>query len=140
MRKWLQLIFGKQNETTNRLGVPPVRRLKTHTAASGYVYQYYFEGYVESEAEAASSTERKYEFLLHPERPDPKTVTIVFPATVRGELEKAYGRELSNSECYAVAKLSLFTLLDETESPSHVPDRHEISSYSAHEIWELLDL
>ena len=26
-------------------GAPPVRRMKTYSAQSGYVYQYYYEGY-----------------------------------------------------------------------------------------------
>ncbi len=34
-----------QKKTLPLTGAPAVRRMKTYSAQSGYVYQYYFEGY-----------------------------------------------------------------------------------------------
>src|SRR5207302_5733890 len=38
-------------------GAPPVRRLKTYSAQSGYVYQYYYEGHRDFRSGGESGTE-----------------------------------------------------------------------------------
>ena len=48
--------FFSRTETA-LTGAPPVRRLKTYSAQSGYVYQYYYEGYRRSPPSGESGTE-----------------------------------------------------------------------------------
>lgn len=88
-------------------GAPEVRRLKTHQAETGYVYQYYFDGWrpVDSGFEfvfAASADRTRY---------------IAVPITIESEgvrdWEQARGRELISAERHAVAKIALFAAFDE---------------------------
>lgn len=88
-------------------GAPEVRRLKTHQAETGYVYQYYFDGWrpVESGFEfvfAASSDRTRYHAVA---------VTIEAEGVLAWERER--GRELISAERHAVAKLALFAAFDE---------------------------
>lgn len=90
----------------------PVRRVKTYSGQSGYVYQYVFieqrrarRGWLTRGAEYVFdvSSDRKSSFLL------PVFVADEALASWR----KAHGRELSSTEQYAAAKMRLFRAFDE---------------------------
>ncbi|MCX6621040.1 MAG: hypothetical protein NTY38_08145 [Acidobacteria bacterium] len=86
-------------------GAPVVRRLKTYSAQSGYVYQYFYEGY----RVAAETT--TYVFQTSVDRKSSFPVSVLLPASSLG------GRELTGTECYAVAKMALFQAFDERLKP-----------------------
>jgi hypothetical protein len=92
-----------------------VRRVKSYSASSGYVYQYCFhevnrithEGGPAGEFIYAISADRKTTFPLR---------IVVLQAALQAWAQ-ANGRALSSSEEYAVAKMRLFQAFDEGEAP-----------------------
>jgi hypothetical protein len=88
-----------------------VRRVKSYSSATGYVYQYYFYEVQKIRRGGAAGTE--YVYMVSVDR------RKVFPLRVfvrRDGVEKwgrVAGRELSGTEEYAVAKMRLFDALDE---------------------------
>jgi hypothetical protein len=107
-------LFNSKKDKLN--GAPPVRRLKTYSAASGYVYQYFYEGYRPFSKGAASGVE--YVFSISHDRKNwHATAVLVSEASVHG-WETAHERTLSSTERYALAKLALFQAFDERPSPA----------------------
>ena len=92
-----------------------VRRIKSYSAANGYVYQYCFyevNRVVESNGPAgefiyAVSADRKTMFGLR---------IVVFQSALEA-WARANGRALTSSEEYAVAKIRLFCAFDDGEVP-----------------------
>ena len=87
------------------------RRVKSYSAATGYVYQYYF--YEVQKRRRAGTAGSEYVYMVSVDRKK------VFPLRIfveRDGLEKwgrAAGCELTGTEEYAVAKMRLFEALDE---------------------------
>jgi len=90
-----------------------VRRIKSYSAATGYVYQYYF--FEVQKTRRGLSTGTEYVYMVSVDR------QMVFPLRIfvrRGAVEKwsqQAGREMSGTEEYAVAKMRLFQAFDEVE-------------------------
>lgn len=92
-----------------------VRRVKSYSAANGYVYQYCFyevnriveNGRPAGEFIYAVSTDRKTMFGLR---------ILVFQAALEA-WASANGRPLTSSEEYAIAKIRLFHGFDDDEVP-----------------------
>ena len=92
-----------------------VRRIKSYSAASGYVYQYCFfgvnripfEGNPAGEFIYAVSSDRKTTFPLR----------IVVLQSALDTWARTNGRALTSSEEYAVAKMRLFLAFDEGAVP-----------------------
>lgn len=91
-------------------GAPVVRRMKTYSAASGYVYQYFYEGH-----RPAGGAEPGTEFVFQVtgDRRAYASVTVLLSDAV---LEGAPG--LNSTERYAVAKLALLQAFDERPGPA----------------------
>lgn len=87
-------------------GAPPVRRLKSHSAQSGYVYQYFYEGYQEQ------SGITDYVFSASADRKTWFAIRVSLPAS------SIAGRNLAGNERYAIAKMALFQAFDERPDPS----------------------
>jgi len=95
------------------------RRVKSYSAANGYVYQYNFyevkrivhEGGPASEFTYAISADRKTSFPLR----------IVVLQAALDAWAQANGRALTSSEEYAVAKMRLFQAFDDGEVPVAAP-------------------
>lgn len=100
-------------------GAPLNRRMKTYSAPSGYVYSYYYEGQRRSGAGGRAATE--YVFSLSAGRAEWREITLALPDAAIGAWQEASGRELSASERYAVAKLTLFQVFDEHDVPEALP-------------------
>jgi hypothetical protein len=97
-------------------GAPAVRRQKTYSAQSGYVYQYFYEGH------RPSSPERGTEYVFHVS-PDHKTslpVSVFISDEAMAAWQEERGRTLSAAERYAIAKMALFQAFDERETPEAV--------------------
>jgi hypothetical protein len=92
-----------------------VRRIKSYSAANGYVYQYCFfevnrieeHGAAAGEFIYAVSTDRKTTFALR---------IMVFQSALDA-WARVNGRPLTSSEEYAVAKMRLFHAFDHGEVP-----------------------
>jgi hypothetical protein len=100
-------------------GAPPVRRLKTYSAQSGYVYQYFYEGY-----RPLSGAEKGTEFVfsVSSDRKTWNPTSVLVSDASLTSWEQAHGRALSSTERYAVAKMSLFQAFDERPLPEHMKE------------------
>jgi len=112
-------LFSKKNAPLT--GAPAVRRLKTYSAASGYVYQYYYEGYRPYRTAGEKGTE--FVFQVSADRKNWRATGVSVNDEVVRAWETAHGRELSSTERYAVAKMALFQAFDERPAPAqmHAP-------------------
>jgi len=88
-------------------GAPEVRRLKTYQAETGYVYQYYFDGWRPAEGG------QEYIFAASPDRTRYWAVPVLLEEAGVRAWERDRGRELIAAERHAVAKLALFSAFDE---------------------------
>ena len=93
-------------------GAPSVRRLKSYSAQSGYVYQYVWEG----RRAAPGGTE--YVFDVSADRRTSHAVTVVLADAALRAWEQAHARTLLPNECYAIAKMALFQAFDERPTPA----------------------
>jgi hypothetical protein len=111
-----------------------VRRVKSYSSATGFVYQYYFYEVQKVRHGGAAGTE--YVYMISVDRKK------VFPLRVfvrRDGIEKwgrAGGRDLTGTEEYAVAKMRLFDALDEiagieSSQPDLVVDESNIDTLLA---------
>jgi hypothetical protein len=115
-----------------------VRRIKSYSAASGFVYQYQFQDVHPASRATVSGNEFVYYVSA-----DRKTMFPIRIFVRRDALEnwtKQTGRTLTGTEEYALAKMRLFEALDEVEDfaakrPELAVDESNISS-----LLERLDL
>ena len=88
-----------------------VRRVKSYSAADGYVYQYYFfEG---NRAKRGSSPGGEFTYVISADRQTAFPFKIFVHQSALESWAKQNGRALSSSEEYAVAKMRLFQAFDE---------------------------
>jgi hypothetical protein len=97
-------------------GAPPVRRLKTYSAQSGYVYQYCYEG--QRPFQQSGERGMEYVFSLSADRKSWRPCKVLVPYGAIAAWETAHERQLSDTERYAIAKMALFQAFDERETPA----------------------
>src|SRR5580700_9857449 len=90
------------------------RRVKTYSAASGYVYQYYFYEVQKTRCGLTAGTE--YVYMVSVDRKKTFPVRIFIRRDAEEKWAKKVGRSLSGTEEYAVAKMRLFQAFDELDS------------------------
>lgn len=127
LRRWL----GRPGPPTPLRGAPAVRRLKTYSASSGYVFQYYYLGRRETDSQEGLATEYVFEVQVGAgAAAGTRHVSVVLPEQHLDAWAKSQNRELADNERYAVAKLALFQAFDDGESP-HTVKPVVYVSYSA---------
>ncbi len=89
-----------------------LRRLKTYTADTGYVYQYYFVG----SRPALHEESTEYVFDVTSDRKMTFSVSVFLQANAVAEWERRHQRKLVDAEQYASAKMRLFKAFDEIEN------------------------
>ena len=148
MIDWVRRLFVNRQEKPLQ-GVPAIRRVKTYSALSGYVYQYVYAGYRDREGEAPA---RSYVFQVSGQRIAALALSIELPASVVVNLEQYAGRTIDAREQYALAKMMLFRFLDDwSGAPSQGAGDDTANTnpstlscvlhdQAAREIWETLDL
>lgn len=88
-----------------------VRRVKTYSAADGFVYQYYFfEG---NRAQRGGSAGGEFTYVVSIDRQSAFPFKIFVHQSALDGWATQNGRALSSSEEYAVAKMRLFIAFDE---------------------------
>lgn len=112
MLAWLK----KQPQEAPLAGAPTVRRQKTYSAESGYVYQYYYLGCRACERGASAGLE--YVFDVSADRKLWFPVPVFVSLGVLDSWHKTHHRQLNTSEQYAVAKLSLLQAFDQRADPA----------------------
>ncbi|MGE5647976.1 MAG: hypothetical protein ACM336_19540 [Acidobacteriota bacterium] len=108
MIDWLRL-FGRR-QPVPLTGAPPVRRTKTYSAQSGYVYQYVFAGRHEAEYVFEVTADRKTHF----------PAVVLIEDAVLDQWQRDRSRELTLVERYAVAKIALAQAFDERAGPDQM--------------------
>ena len=96
-------------------GAPPVRRQKTYSAQSGYVYQYYYEGHRPFRREGEAGAE--FVFDVSADRKTSGPVSVFVNDEAVRSWEQKHGRALAATELYATAKMALFQAFDERAHP-----------------------
>jgi hypothetical protein len=117
-------------------GAPAVRRQKTYSAQSGYVYQYFYEGH--RPAVARGGTE--YVFDVSSDRKTSAHVSVVVSDEALESWQRERGRKLSSSEQYAIAKMALFQAFDERENPDAVREAVHVDAGHVRAFLETLDI
>ena len=97
-------------------------RVKSYSAATGYVYQYYFYEVNRTKRAAADGTE--YVYMASVDRKHVFPVRIFVNKAALENWSARTGREFTGTEEYAVAKMRLFQAFDEVEgfSTAKTPD------------------
>ena len=103
----------------------PLRRVKTHTAETGFVYQYYFVG--SRPAMTGAATEYIFDVTADRAR-SVHAVSIFLEDEALEAWSAVHGRELTDTERYAAAKLRLLRGFDETEDLFGSPRRFIIDA------------
>ena len=99
-------------------GAPAVRRQKSYSARSGYVYQYFFQGL----RPAARGRQRGVEFVfaVSADRQTTFPVSVFLREAAVQPWETAHRRALNSTERYALAKMSLFQAFDQRQTPGQM--------------------
>ena len=90
-----------------------VRRVKSYSAATGYVYQYHFYEVQKLRRGLLSGTE--YVYMVSVDRQKVFPLRIFIRQSAIQEWSQRVGREMTGTEEYAVAKMRLFQGFDEIE-------------------------
>jgi hypothetical protein len=109
MFSWLRRLVSKPSPALK--GVPKVRREKTYSAETGFVYQYFYQGY--REGRRGEDDGYEHLFSVSSDRASRFTLRVFLSRRVLGEWEQANDRKLIPTEQYALVKLSLFRAFDE---------------------------
>src|SRR5689334_11111995 len=88
-----------------------VRRMKTYTGATGYVYQYYFVG----KRPALDDFATEFVFDVSSDRKSLFAVSVYVHTAAVSDWAAVHGRALTDPEQYAAAKLRLMQAFDEIE-------------------------
>ena len=97
-------------------GAPAIRRQKTYSGQSGYVYQYYYEGHRPYKRGRQTGTEHVFD--VSADRKTSMAVCVLVSDTSIEDWESRHGRTLYASERYAIAKMALFQAFDERLNPA----------------------
>ena len=96
-----------------------VRRLKTYTAQTGYVYEYYFVGKRAALTDDPLAPATEYIFDISSDRKTTYAVSVFLPPLVLEVYTANHARTLSEPEQYAAVKLRLLQALDEITDMLH---------------------
>lgn len=119
-------------------GVPAVRRMKTYSAQSGYVYQYFYEGHRDFRASGDSGMD--FVFSISADRKAWHETSVLLSDAAVQSWEQDNQRSLTPTERYAVAKMALFQAFDERANPALLKDTVHIRPADIQAIVETLGL
>lgn len=114
LTKLLQRLRGSRRPPQPELlGRPPIRREKAYAADSGYVYQYTYQGYRSATRSDCSGVE--FVFQCTSDRAARFRLTVFAPDQSFAAWEQLADRDLNEVERYAIVKMQLFAIFDESE-------------------------
>ena len=94
----------------------PSVQLKTYSAQTGYVYQYYFVGQRAALAGDPEAPSIEYIFDVTSDRKTMFAVSVFLPPAALEHWTSARGRELAEPERYAGVKMRLLQAFDEIQN------------------------
>jgi hypothetical protein len=114
-------------------GAPPHPRMKSYSANTGYVYQYYFAGQRDVVRDRVPGNE--YVFHISADRKTVAPVTVFVADEIVEAWIRENGRDLRGSHRYAIAKMALRDALDERPPEQALadvsPDAGEVAAILA---------
>ena len=131
-----QSLFKKKKPELT--GVPTARRMKTYSAESGYVYQYFYEGHRPFRASGEHGTE--FVFTTSADAKAWQPVSVVLADAAVHAWQATHGRQLSSTEHYAVAKMALFQAFDERPLPAQMKEEVHVRTADVEAIIDTLGL
>ena len=90
-----------------------IRRIKTYSAQTGYVYEYYFVGKRRALPDQVPAAE--FVFDVSSDRKTRYAVSVFLTDSAAGDWAASHGRPLTEPEQYAAAKLRLLRGFDEID-------------------------
>jgi len=126
--------FG--NKHVPLTGAPTIRRQKTYSAQSGYVYQYFYEGQRPSSPDGGT----EYVFDVSADRKTSAPVSVIISAEAVESWQREAGRTLSDTERYAIAKMALFQACDERATPEAMREAVRVSPSGVRAILATLNI
>ncbi len=115
-----------------------VRRIKSYSAASGYVYQYQFQDVQPSRRGLHAGNE--FVYLVSADRKAMFPVRIFVRRDAIERWNRRTGRKLTGTEEYAVAKMRLFQAFDEIENFAAVRPDLVVDEFNLEALLAQLDL
>lgn len=119
-------------------GAPAVRRQKTHSAESGYVYQYFYEGQRLANRDNAPGVQ--FVFNVSADRRSSTSVSVFVSEEALAGWQAQHGRQLGSTERYAVAKMALFQAFDQRAAPSEMSEEVVVQAQDVESILATLDI
>lgn len=115
------------------------RRVKSHSAESGYVYQYSFQ---ESRRvrRGLFTSGAEYVFDVSSDRKSSSPLIVFVKDDALKAWAKKKGRELSSAEQYAAAKMALLRAFDQAENPAAALREVLVDAASIEDLLAPLDL
>lgn len=117
-----------------------VRRLKTYTSQTGYVMQYYFVGKRPALPGATAGAATEYVFDVSTDRSTYFAISIFVEQHGLRAWAEEHGRELTEAEQYAAAKMRLFAAFDEVEKLKESARQFTVGQENIADVLEMLDL
>jgi hypothetical protein len=117
-----------------------VRRLKTYTADSGFVYQYYFVGKRDALPGATEVPATEYVFDVTADRAATYAISIFVCSEALDAWARTRERSLTEAEQYAAAKLRLLRGLDDLEDLASSERQFLLTAENIEEVVEVLGL
>jgi hypothetical protein len=115
-----------------------VRRIKSYSADSGFVYQYQFQD--AHPAQQGTARGNEYVYYVSADRKKMLPVRIFVRADAVERSVKSTGRALTGTEEYAVAKMRLFQAFDEGAELSATGPALVVDDSNLNTLLERLDL
>jgi hypothetical protein len=112
--------------------------MKTYSAQSGYVYQYFYEGHRDFRASGDRGVE--YVFRISADRKNWHDASVLVSDSAIEGWQRDHARELSATERYAIAKMALFQAFDERGDPARLREEIRVRGADVAGIVETLDL
>jgi hypothetical protein len=119
-------------------GTPAVRRLKSYSAQSGYVYQYFYEGQRPFRSGGESGLE--FVFTVSADRKTWQPVSVLVSEESLLSWEQTHAHPLSSPERYAISKMALFQAFDERATPDLMKQEVRVRAADVEAIIETLGL
>ena len=116
-----------------------VRRIKSYSAATGYVYQYHFEE-VRPEQRRGGREGTEYVYVVSRDRKHTFLVPVFLRREAAARWAETHGRPLNGTEEYAAAKMRLFAAFDEIAELEAGRLAIEVTSENVEELLAPLEL
>lgn len=116
-----------------------VRRIKSYSAASGYVYQYHFEEVCPRQSRGGQEG-TEFVYVVSRDRQRSFRVPVFLRRDAVERWAETHGRPLSGTEEYAAAKMRLFAAMDEMAELEAERLRIEVTPENVEELLAPLEL